>query len=62
MDFLHRTFLLLQETISGYKVSASDFLFWRQKFSQINFKKWSKSAEITPRYGNFGTPYHGCQF
>jgi len=27
MEFLHRTFFLLQETIIGYKVSASDFLF-----------------------------------
>jgi len=55
VEFLHRTFFLLQETISGYKVSASDLLFWRHKFSQIKFKKWSKSAEITLRCGSYLT-------
>jgi len=38
--------VLLQETI---KVSTSDFLFWRQKFCQINFNKKPVLSQRRPR-------------
>jgi len=48
---------LLQETISGFKVSASDFLFRHHKFCHINFNKNRAIAGTTARCAvNFGRP------
>ena len=60
MEFLHRTFFLLQETISGYKVSASDFLFWHHKFCHINFDQ-SVNCVINDRSRATGNSHSGSQ-